>query len=414
MPRIRTSLCALISLACFISAASGWPTDWLGRSNDEPLIRISTSFTLILVALLSGWLLYRADWHRLIVSTKNVPDPPFQPDERSIAELQGSVNLTSGDIDTKGLLAFIEFLANPARYRVRLSETIDLAERQLVQQVSVEIALPGGALSAKYLYVPVLMPLKGELLDNFRLYDESGKSLANLSYDETTRLAAAGIRYLLVTDETADNSAIAIDEMILLGPVTRRGTINPIEARAPTPCRTRVMPLRQECGLRAAISTQPGCQPMRELAHLLVPQQRGAGRERPAIPGRQGASLTCIRGARHSGRNHSRRVTGLGRVVLMRGLRMKQQPAGRSSAGPYPLSLAGPLLRAGAWSEVPAEVRHRGRGYAPHQTRGGTHPEDSDTAADTLLTTVVDGHQDLPSNGPEVQATAVTDSDWIR
>jgi len=36
-------------------------------------------------------------------------------------------------------------------------------------------------------------------------------------------------------------------------------------------------------------------------------------------------------------------VIGLGQVVLVRGLRMKRQPAGRSSAGPYPLSLAGAL-----------------------------------------------------------------------
>jgi hypothetical protein len=162
-----------------------------------------------------------------------MPDPPFQPDEISLAQLQGSIKPDMQSLDKRGVLAFIELLVNLARYRIRVAETVEFAERGLIHHVSVEFSLPASALSAKFLYLPVLMPLKGELLDNFRLYDASGTSLADLSYEEATRLAAVGLRYLLSADARPENEdrsdvnqALAVDEIVLLGPVARRGRIN--------------------------------------------------------------------------------------------------------------------------------------------------------------------------------------------
>lgn len=76
-------------------------------------------------------------------------------------------------------------------------------------------------------------------------------------------------------------------------------------------------------------------------------------------------------------------MIGLGQVVLVRGLRMKRQPAGRSSAGPYPLSLAGALRRPGEQSEVVA-FRH---GLWRYRIAVCNAAEGPDRSVDNLLTT---------------------------
>lgn len=226
MPRFRTLLCCVVSVGCFIVVCGNGILYHL-RSGLE---RATARALLVVVAIVVSWIAYHIDWRKLIANNTNKADPPFQPDERSLAELQRGVNLDSLALDTKGLVTFIELMTDPARYRTRVSETVDLAERQITQQVSIELSIPHAALSAKYLYLPILMPLKGELLDNFRLYNSSGTSLPNLSYVETTHLIAAGLRFLLAADKTASAETVAVDEIVLLGPVARRGVIKPTEA----------------------------------------------------------------------------------------------------------------------------------------------------------------------------------------
>ncbi|WP_433301414.1 hypothetical protein ACQP2F_06025 [Actinoplanes sp. CA-030573] len=97
----------------------------------------------------------------------------------------------------EAVAVFVELIMNPAKHRVRVAETIDLEGSLMVQRVTVELALPPGWDRAKFLYLPVLHPVKGELVDNLRLRDAGDCTLADLTYDETTRLAAAGLRFLL-------------------------------------------------------------------------------------------------------------------------------------------------------------------------------------------------------------------------
>ena len=187
---------------------------------------------ILLAALALGWTLYHVDWKSLIANATHPPDQAYQPDIMWLADLQTHIKSDMQHLDTKGVLAFIDLVANPAHYRIRVAETVDFVERGLRQQVSVEFSVPASALDAKYLYLPVLMPIKGELLDNFRLYDASGTSVANLSYEETTRLAAVGLTYLLSASESANGDeagqarAAAVDQLVLLGPVARRGRID--------------------------------------------------------------------------------------------------------------------------------------------------------------------------------------------
>ncbi|MFI7601167.1 hypothetical protein [Actinoplanes sp. NPDC049681] len=92
---------------------------------------------------------------------------------------------------------FVELIMSSAKHRVRVAETVDLEGHLMVQRVTVEFDLPRGWEQAKVLYLPVLHPTKGELVDNFHLRDAGDNSLADLTYEETTRLAAAGLRLLM-------------------------------------------------------------------------------------------------------------------------------------------------------------------------------------------------------------------------
>lgn len=226
---------SVIAAACFVLAFSSGALS-LPSSRIDALRDYLIRGLLLTVALLIGWMLYHLDWKGLIANASHPPDQAYQPDEKWLAELQTHVKPDMQRLDTRGVLAFIDILVNPARYRVRVAETVDFIDRSLRQQVAVEFSIPASALDAKYLYLPVLMPIKGELLDNFRLYDASGQPLPNLSYEETIRLAAVGLTYLLsasdaagankTEDEANQIGSIAIDQIVLLGPVARRGRID--------------------------------------------------------------------------------------------------------------------------------------------------------------------------------------------
>jgi hypothetical protein len=231
-PHLRTLAVSFTVLVCVVLATSDGVLH-LPSPKIDGLRDYSIRSLLVVTALAIGWTLYHRDWKGLIANASNPSDQAFTPDESWLADLQTHIESDMQALDRRGIIAFIDLLVNPARYRVRVAENVDFAERGLRQQVTVEFGLPPFALEAKYLYLPVLLPIKGELLDNFRLYDASGKSLANLSYEETTRLAAVGLTYLLSAyeptnagEESHDSSATAIDQIVLLGPVAKRGRIN--------------------------------------------------------------------------------------------------------------------------------------------------------------------------------------------
>jgi hypothetical protein len=233
---LRAWAFSAIATACIVFAFSDGLLHLPSSRADAPRDYLLRGLFL-LAALALGWVLYHVDWKGQIANAANPPDQAYQPDEKWLADLQTHIKPDMQRLDTRGVLTFIDLLANPASYRVRVAESVDFVERGLRQRVGVEFNIPASALDAKYLYLPVLMPIKGELLDNFRLYDASGKSVANLSYEETTRLAAVGLTYLLSGSESANGDeadraeAVAVDQIVLLGPVARRGRIDISEAQ---------------------------------------------------------------------------------------------------------------------------------------------------------------------------------------
>ena len=98
--------------------------------------------------------------------------------------------------------------------------------RLIPQRVSVEFVIPGSGTDSSVLYLPISLPRKGELVDNFDLTDEAGSTITNLSYDETTRLVAVGLRTMLLSFTRrayADWQSTRLAEFVLLGLITERG-----------------------------------------------------------------------------------------------------------------------------------------------------------------------------------------------
>jgi hypothetical protein len=128
------------------------------------------------------------------------PEPrrSYQPDIEWLARLQEEISEPRLEHEPGALITFIDLITNRAGYRSRVAETIELDGRSINKQVSVEFVLPRNILEAKSLYLPVLQPVMGDLVDNFRLTDGSGSSITNLSYLETVELAAIGLRTLLL------------------------------------------------------------------------------------------------------------------------------------------------------------------------------------------------------------------------
>lgn len=205
MPKWSTWL--LLGLAVLLLGVvldNGWP---FNPRNNVPYSQFSWILRplAIIAAIAVIGQLFRSSLHELENSNgPAVPDSIFQPDRSwlrdRLKDIYGRPN------DTSAAQAFVELIIDPARYRTRVIETIGLDGRSIVQEVSVEFALPVEIDGAPYAYLPVLLPIKGELVDNFSVYDNSGNSLPNLSYDETTVLVAMGIQSLLEEAASASGS----------------------------------------------------------------------------------------------------------------------------------------------------------------------------------------------------------------
>ncbi|GIF73108.1 hypothetical protein [Asanoa siamensis] len=153
---------------------------------------------LVVAAAAVGLLLFQWLKYRLAEPARRKVPPP-QPDPRLLRKLRDDAAkaLDEHHLRLDDVLTFVALVIDPPRHRQRVAETVGLEERVITQHVSVEFALPPVATPDVPRYVPVLSPMKGQLVDNFRLADASGRSLSDLSFVETTRLAAAGLILLL-------------------------------------------------------------------------------------------------------------------------------------------------------------------------------------------------------------------------
>jgi hypothetical protein len=212
-----------------LAATSGWLRILFGthHPDSEGFVRGAC----LMAALAAGVIADRLRRAWLLAETKT-DDEVRQPEVNRLIELQHSVSDDNLQYDYGSVTTFIELIVNAGPHRSRVVETVDFEGRAITQHVSIEFTLPGSA-SAETLYVPVLQPIKGELVDRFSLTDSSGGGLADLSYEETMRLAAVGLRVLLLdaTGVFKFEGGEKETELVLLGILSRRGMSTPDSAK---------------------------------------------------------------------------------------------------------------------------------------------------------------------------------------
>lgn len=225
LDRALTSALGLFGMfALCASASSGWLAHL--EHDHNPRTEAAVRLVCLVVALVCGTTAYRIR-RAALLAEKPSSVLVSQPGMLWLADLQKSVASGALQHDYAAISSFIELITNPARHRSRVVENIDFKDRAIQQYVSVEVTLPNVASDERSptLYLPVLQPIKGELIDKFALTDAAGSRLTNLSYEETTRLAALALRILLLdatgSFELGDDEKIT--ELALLDIVARRG-----------------------------------------------------------------------------------------------------------------------------------------------------------------------------------------------
>jgi hypothetical protein len=94
-------------------------------------------------------------------------------------------------------------ILEPQEVRQRVVESYTPGSRSVRQKVSVEFRVPEQLIASaklealRHLYVPIMVPLKGRMQDQFDLYDDSGQAVSVLTYREYLQLSAQVIRLLL-------------------------------------------------------------------------------------------------------------------------------------------------------------------------------------------------------------------------
>ncbi|WP_130332393.1 hypothetical protein [Micromonospora kangleipakensis] len=236
---MNLAICVVAVPLAVLAGATGWLRHrfdgydgWLHDHGD--LLEAAARMLLLLPAIaLAMWIFARLR-ERLSHDTP-MPEQPTQPDVAWLQGLQTSAIERLTEHDRKAIALFVELIVDPARSRSRLTEVIDLDHRAVTQQVTISFSLPTAEDGGQALYVPVLQPMKGELVDNFHLRSAAGDSLTTMSYEESIRLASAGLRLLLTEifagPETSANlttldETVRAAELALLHIVAVRGPIS--------------------------------------------------------------------------------------------------------------------------------------------------------------------------------------------
>ncbi|SCL20522.1 hypothetical protein GA0070624_2018 [Micromonospora rhizosphaerae] len=231
-------ICVLGVPLVILAGSTGWLRHrfdgnggWSGRHGD--LLEAAGRIFFLFLAASVGILIFSRLRDRLSRETAD-PEPPADPDVAWLQDLQKSAASRITEDDRKAIAMFVELIVDPARRRSRLTETIDLDERAVVQHVSISFSLPHTDNGGRVLYVPVVQPRKGELVDNFHLRNARGDSLPTMSYEESVRLASAGLRLLIEISGSEQDApahrtlgeAERAAELALLQIVATRGPMN--------------------------------------------------------------------------------------------------------------------------------------------------------------------------------------------
>jgi hypothetical protein len=191
---VTVALSVLCALLLGASATSGLIENRFSHNGHH--YELALRVALLGAAVFVGWRIFGRLERRHEDAPREVALPGQPADLGSLRDSAVRA-LDDQKLSLDDVLTFVALVSHPSRYRPRVAETVTLEERVITQHVSVEFALPETEASDVPRYVPLLSPVKGQLVDNFRLTDAADKTLSDLSFEETTRLAAAGLMVLL-------------------------------------------------------------------------------------------------------------------------------------------------------------------------------------------------------------------------
>ncbi len=267
-----------VTILLAVSTTTGWLQEYANSSIEEA-IRIGSLAAAILIA---GWPTIWASLKHIVRKLKYIIKKPASratssadrttstpPDPKLLHMYlrEAADRLERSRIATPLL---VDMLLAPASYRTRTVETISLEGQSIRQRVSIEFSFsdvndllsaeskrlstesekisaeserPAEAeilsLSAQTessperlaLYVPILVPRKGELIDRLQISRSDGSAAASLSYSQTLRVLSLGLHYLLVSGlaqpstraEAFTDPEFVKAELALLQIIARRG-----------------------------------------------------------------------------------------------------------------------------------------------------------------------------------------------
>jgi len=169
-----------------LSITGGWLGDWPAP------IRWGAHLALALLALVSAVAFVRTFDPKSNGSavTSTEPVEAFQ----FLTELRKTARETQ--IPDAELLAFAERIATPWLARTRVIEDINIEDSHLVRHARVEYRIDNHRAGGGSLFMPLVRPQRGHLVDNFAASSATGERLVTLSRGETLALVAQTIRLL--------------------------------------------------------------------------------------------------------------------------------------------------------------------------------------------------------------------------
>ena len=213
----------------------------------------------IAAAIAVGYIARRRRSHQRRRFPLHAPLPP--PDPQSVIQWQEEATKRLGQ-SKSAVPPLVEMILNPSYFRMRTVESISLASRNITQRVSIDFSFtdvrwllpsafgsPGDnsdsteqrtAKIPQFLYIPLLIPRKGKLMDRLEITRSDGRFTSALSYEQSLRVLSLGLRYLIIAalirpkkkphlddpDAPVLNSAeFHMAELKLLMQIARRGPI---------------------------------------------------------------------------------------------------------------------------------------------------------------------------------------------
>jgi hypothetical protein len=165
---------------------------------------------LITVMLLGG---YRKRRMKRRIDASHKSQSSDQLDDEVSKYLQRRAG-SAPQLKSMQINVFVAAITRPSSLRKRVTEYYEPERRTVRQRVAVEIQIPpeifpetdsAGSLtgaeevkSTSTVFMPVVLPLKGELNDNFVIRDANGALVSALSYPEYLQLAARLLRMLFL------------------------------------------------------------------------------------------------------------------------------------------------------------------------------------------------------------------------